>query len=83
MGKRCLQSGPRGPAPKISPARKGWANRQAVERRRCGTTLFLFSLGLSRGWTSVAFLMPLPGAAHNVVELQVLRFPPEFGFNFG
>ena len=36
MGKRCLQSRPRGPAPKISPARKGWVH-QAVERRRCGT----------------------------------------------
>jgi hypothetical protein len=41
MGKRCLQSRPRGPAPKISPARKGWVHRQAVERRRCGTTFFV------------------------------------------
>src|SRR5580704_15859599 len=45
MGKRCLQSRPRGPAPKISPARKSWVHRQAVERRRCGTTLFVCSLG--------------------------------------
>jgi hypothetical protein len=30
---------------KISPARKGWVHRQAVERRRCGTTLFVCSLG--------------------------------------
>src|SRR3984893_15870032 len=45
MGKRCLQSRPRGPAPKISPARKGWVHRQAVERRRCGTTLCVCSLG--------------------------------------
>ena len=27
MGKRCLPSRPRGPAPKISPARKGWVHR--------------------------------------------------------
>jgi hypothetical protein len=45
MGKRCLRSRPRGPAPKISPARKGWVHRQAVERRRCGTTLCVCSLG--------------------------------------
>jgi hypothetical protein len=45
MGKRCLQFRPRGPAPKNSPARKGWAHCQAVERRRCGTTLFVCSLG--------------------------------------
>ena len=45
MGKRCLQSRPRGPAPKISPARKGWVHRAGVERRRCGTTLFVCSLG--------------------------------------
>jgi hypothetical protein len=45
MGKRCLQSRPRGPAPKISPARKGWVHSQALERRRCGTTLFVCSLG--------------------------------------
>jgi hypothetical protein len=43
MGKRCLQSRPRGPAPKISPARKGWVHSQAVERRRRGTTLFVCS----------------------------------------
>jgi hypothetical protein len=30
---------------KISPARKGWVHRQAAERRRCGTTLFVCSLG--------------------------------------
>jgi hypothetical protein len=48
MGKRCLQSRPRGPAPKISPARKGWVHRQAIERRRCGTTLFVCSLGPER-----------------------------------
>jgi hypothetical protein len=30
---------------KISPARKGWVHRQAVERRRCGTTLLVCSLG--------------------------------------
>ena len=29
---------------KISPARKGWVHSQAVERRRCGTTLFVCSL---------------------------------------
>jgi hypothetical protein len=45
MGKRCLQSRPRGPAPKISPARKGWVHSLAVERRRCGTTLFVYSIG--------------------------------------
>ena len=45
MGKRCLPSRPRGPAPKISPARKAWVHRQAVERRRCGTTLLVCSLG--------------------------------------
>jgi hypothetical protein len=45
MGKRCMQSRPRGPAPKISPARKGWVHRHAVERRRCGTTLCVCSLG--------------------------------------
>jgi hypothetical protein len=45
MGKRCSQSRPRGPAPKISPARKGGVNSQARERRRCGTTLFVCSLG--------------------------------------
>jgi hypothetical protein len=45
MGKRCSQSRPRGPAPKISPARKGWVHSQALERRRCGTTLFVCSLG--------------------------------------
>jgi hypothetical protein len=28
---------------KISPARKGWVHRQAVERWRCGTTLFVCS----------------------------------------
>jgi hypothetical protein len=33
---------------KISPARKGWVHRQAVERRRCGTTLFVCSLGAQR-----------------------------------
>jgi hypothetical protein len=33
-GKRCLQSRPRGPALKISPARKGWVHRQAVARRK-------------------------------------------------
>jgi hypothetical protein len=49
MGKRCLQSRPRGPAPKISPARKGWVHKQAVERRRCGTTLFVCSLGAREG----------------------------------
>jgi hypothetical protein len=49
MGNRCLQSRPRGPAPKISPARKGWIHRQAVERRRCSsTTLFVCSLGQER-----------------------------------
>ena len=41
MGKPCLQSRPGGPAPKISPARKGWVHSHAVERRRCGTTLFV------------------------------------------
>ena len=30
MGKRCLQSRPIGPAPKISPARKGWVHRLFV-----------------------------------------------------
>jgi hypothetical protein len=45
MGKRCLPSRPRGPAPKISPARKGSVHSQAVERRRCGTTLFVCSSG--------------------------------------
>ena len=45
MGKRCLQSRPRGPAPKIAqPGRAGY-QRQPVERRRCGTTLFVCSLG--------------------------------------
>jgi hypothetical protein len=70
MGKRCLQSRPRGPAPKISPARKGWVHRQAVERRRCGTTLFVCSLGakptcpgLPWGvpWRGSAVLQTLPG----------------------
>src|SRR5580693_2659694 len=34
MGKRCLHSRPRGPAPKISPARKGWVHRQASSAGR-------------------------------------------------
>ena len=41
MGKGCLRSRPRGPAPKISPARKGWVHSQAVERRRRETKLFV------------------------------------------
>ena len=46
MGKRCLQSRPGGPAPNVSPARKGWVFKaQAVEHQRCGTTLFVCSLG--------------------------------------
>jgi hypothetical protein len=45
IGKGCLQSRPRGPGPKISPARKGCVHRQAVERWRCDTTLFACSLG--------------------------------------
>src|ERR1700692_4892474 len=49
MGKRCLQSRPRGPAPKISPARKGWVHRQAVERRRGGTHLFVCFFGAESG----------------------------------
>ena len=40
MGKRCLQSQAQRAGTKISPARKGWVHSQAVERRRCGTTLF-------------------------------------------
>jgi hypothetical protein len=57
MGKPCLQSRPRGPAPKISPARKGWVHNyvpgctsQAVERRRRGTTFFVCSLGAEESW---------------------------------
>ena len=46
MGKPCLQSRPGGPAPKISPARKGWVHSHAVERRRCGTTLFVSASAL-------------------------------------
>ncbi len=30
---------------KNSPARKGWVHRQAIEHQRCGTTLFVCSLG--------------------------------------
>jgi hypothetical protein len=54
MGKRCLQSRPRGPAPKISPARKGWVHRQAIEHRRCGTTLFGCSSG-AKPWRDLQF----------------------------
>jgi hypothetical protein len=61
MGKRCLQSRPRGPVPKISPARKGWVHRQPLERRRCGTTLFVCSLGPKR--TQISDLAELDKAA--------------------
>ena len=45
MGKRCLQSRPRGPAPKSAqPGRAGKSERKAVERRRWGTTLFVCSV---------------------------------------
>jgi hypothetical protein len=46
MGKRCLQSRPRGPAPKISPARKGWAHKaggRAPEVRHHTLRLFIRS----------------------------------------
>ena len=46
MGKRCLQSRPGGPSAKRQPSPEGLGpQRQAVERRRCGTTLFVCSLG--------------------------------------
>ena len=46
MGKRCLQSRPRGPSAKRQPSPEGLGiQRQPVERRRCGTTLFVCSLG--------------------------------------
>ena len=49
MGKRCLQSRPRGPSAKRQPSPEGLGlHRQAVERRRCGTTLFVCSLGAKR-----------------------------------
>ena len=49
MGKRCLQSRPRGPSAKRQPSPEGLGiQRQAVERRRCGTTLFVCSLGPER-----------------------------------
>ena len=45
MGKRCLQSRPRGPSAKRQPSPEGLGiQRQPVERRRCGTTLFVCSL---------------------------------------
>ncbi len=45
MGKRCLQSRPRGPSAKCQPSPEGLGiQRQPVERRRCGTTLFVCSL---------------------------------------
>jgi hypothetical protein len=31
MGKRCLQSRPGGPAPNVSPARKGWETESAED----------------------------------------------------
>jgi hypothetical protein len=60
MGKRCLPSRPRGPAPKISPARKGGVHSQAVERRRCGTRLFACSLGATNleQTTALSFVIP-------------------------
>ena len=37
MGKRCLQSRPRGPAPKISPVRKSLSENQVYEFSPVGT----------------------------------------------
>ena len=66
LGKRCLPSRPRGPAPKISPARKGWVHRQAIERRRCGTTLFVCSLERTR----ISYLTALTGATYVVLPKE-------------
>jgi hypothetical protein len=46
-GERCLQSRPRGPAPKISPARKGWVHKaggRAPEVRHHTLRLFIPSV---------------------------------------
>jgi hypothetical protein len=42
--------GPEGRPPNVSPARKGWVHRHSVERRRCGTTLFVCSSGPEVSW---------------------------------
>ena len=46
--------------------RKGWVCRHAVERRRCGTTLFVCSLERTR----ISYLTALTGATYVVLPKE-------------
>jgi hypothetical protein len=53
MGKRCLRSRPRGPAPNVSPARKGWET-ESEEDPSAGGAAHTLRLSLGTKPTSPA-----------------------------